>query len=55
MTEPEPTPKPSRWGRAAWLGLYAVLCAVDFVVSALKDFVEERIKGEKPDKDEDDE
>ncbi len=49
----EEKPAPSRWIRLAWLGVYALLCAFDFVVSAAKDFVEERIKGEK--KEEDDE
>lgn len=54
MIEPD-EPKRGRWARVAWLGLYAVLSAVEFVVSALKDFVEERVKGEKKDDDDDDE
>lgn len=45
--------KPSRWIRVAWLGLYAVLCALEFVISAAKDFVEERIRGENKDEDDD--
>jgi hypothetical protein len=53
MTDDTPPTKPGRWGRMAWLGVYALLCAADFVISTLKDFVEERIKGEAPDKDDD--
>lgn len=46
--------KPRRIVRLAWLGLYAVLCAAEFVIDKLKDFVEEHINPDKKDKDEDD-
>lgn len=46
--------QPRKWTRLAWLGLYAILSAFEFVIDALKDFVEERIKGKKSDDDEDD-
>lgn len=39
------------WVRLLWCALYALLCAAEFVLGKLKDAVEERITGEKPDDD----
>jgi hypothetical protein len=49
----EPKPR-SRWHIPLMLVLYALLSALEFVVSKCKDWVEEQIFGEDEDEDGDD-
>jgi len=45
MTEPEPAPKPSIRMKSVWLLAYALLSAIEFVVTTAKSWIAEQISG----------